>query len=299
MEYNTLIYSKPYRRAVPLRKLNKAIDRFCALHPRFGVPGLMRYIIGANVVIYLLSMFAQSGTLDFLALDTSAVFRGEIWRVVTYALIPSYSGIWIIFALLFYYWLGEALERLWGSAKFTIYYLSGVLLTAAAVLLAALISNTQYYVVGADYVNSALFFAYAMTYPDAMVQIMFIIPIKMKWLAWIEGALYALSVVSALVIGAWGAALIPVVALLNFFVFFAPDFQRKADQVRARNRPQAVQFRKAVYAQQKERGYNHKCCVCGKTDAEYPDMQFRYCSKCAGYHCFCEEHIFNHVHYTE
>ena len=266
-----------------MRKLNKAIDRFCALHPRFGVPGLMRNIIGANVIIYLLSMFAQAGTLDFLALDTSAVFRGEIWRVVTYALIPSYSGIWIIFALLFYYWLGEALERLWGSAKFTIYYLSGVLLTAAAVLLAALVSNTQYYVAGADYVNSALFFAYAMTYPDAMVQIMFIIPIKMKWLAWIEGALYALSVVSALIMGAWGAALIPVVALLNFFVFFAPDFQRKADQVRARNRPQAVQFRKAVHIQQKERGYNHKCCVCGKTDAEYPDMQFRYCS----------------VHYTE
>ena len=144
-----------------MRKLNKAIDRFCALHPRFGIPGLMRYIVGANLVIYLLSMFAKSGTLNFLALDTSAVFQGEIWRIITYALIPSYSGIWLFFSLLFYYWLGEALERLWGSAKFTIYYVSGVLLTAIAVLLVSLLSRTTYYVAGADYVNSALFFAYA------------------------------------------------------------------------------------------------------------------------------------------
>ena len=282
-----------------MRKLNKAIDRFCALHPRFGIPGLMRYIVGANLIIYFLSMFAKAGTLSFLALDTSAVFSGELWRIVTYALIPSYDGIWLFISLIFYYWLGEALERLWGSAKFTIYYISGVLLTAIAVLLAALISGVPYYVAGADYVNSTLFFAYAMTYPETMVRIMFVIPIKMKWVAWAEGALYGLSVILALTEGAWGAALIPVVALLNFFVFFSPEFYRKADVVRARTRPQAVQFRKAVHAQQKERGYNHKCCVCGKTDADYPDMQFRYCSKCAGYHCFCEDHIFNHVHFTE
>ena len=282
-----------------MKKLNRAIDRFCAMHPRFGIPGLMRYIVGANLIIYLLSMFAQSGTLDFLALDTSAVFHGELWRVITYVLIPTNSGIWLFLSLLFYYWLGEALEGLWGSAKFTIYYLSGTLLTAVAVLLAALIEGGRYYLAGADYVSLSLFFAYAMTYPDAMVRIYFIIPVKMKWLAWLEGALFAGNVLLSLINGQWVSALIPVVALLNFFVFFSPDFSRRADTVRARTRPQAVQFRKAVQAQQKERGYNHKCCVCGKTDTDYPDMQFRYCSKCAGYHCFCEEHIFNCVVFTE
>ena len=282
-----------------MKKLNRAIDRFCAMHPRFGIPGLMRYIVGANLIIYLLSMFAQSDTFDFLALDTSAVFHGELWRVITYVLIPTNSGIWLFLSLLFYYWLGEALEGLWGSAKFTIYYLSGTLLTAVAVLLAALIEGGRYYLAGADYVSLSLFFAYAMTYPDAMVRIYFIIPVKMKWLAWLEGALFAGNVLLSLINGQWVSALIPVVALLNFFVFFSPDFSRRADTVRARTRPQAVQFRKAVQAQQKERGYNHKCCVCGKTDTDYPDMQFRYCSKCAGYHCFCEEHIFNHVHFTE
>lgn len=281
-----------------MRKLSNAIDRFCALHPRFAVPGLMRYIVGANLVTYFLGMLSPGG-LGFLAMDPVAVLQGEIWRVVTYVLLPTSGGIWLLISCLFYYWLGGALEQIWGSAKFTVYYLSGTLLTSLAALLTLLIDGISLPISGAVYVNTALFFAYALYNPEAMVRINFIIPIKMKWVAWFEAALYAVQVVRYAVSGLWGMALMPVVALLNLFVFFAPMFQRKASQATARTRPQAVQFRRAVREQQKQRGYNHKCCVCGKTDTDYPDMQFRYCSKCAGYHCFCEEHIFNHVHFTE
>ena len=281
-----------------MRKLSNAIDRFCALHPRFAVPGLMRYIVGANLVTYFLGMLSPGG-LGFLAMDPVAVLQGEIWRVVTYVLLPTSGGIWLLISCLFYYWLGGALEQIWGSAKFTVYYLSGTLLTSLAALLTLLIDGISLPISGAVYVNTALFFAYALYNPEAMVRINFIIPIKMKWVAWFEAALYAVQVVRYAVSGLWGMALMPVVALLNLFVFFAPMFQRKASQATARTRPQAVQFRRAVREQQKQRGYNHKCCVCGKTDADYPDMQFRYCSKCANYHCFCEDHIFNHTHFTE
>ena len=107
---------------------------------------------------------------------------------------------------------------------------------------------------GAVYVNTALFFAYALYNPDAMVRINFIIPIRMKWVAWFEAALYAVSVIRYAMSGLWGMALMPIVALLNLFVFFAPMFQRKAAQVKSHSRPQAVQFRKAVREQQKQRG---------------------------------------------
>ncbi len=287
-----------YWEGLPLRKLNEAIDRFCALHPRWGVPGLMRYIIGANIAVYLLNLFSQGG-LHFLAMDTNAVLHGEIWRLFTYVLFPTSGGFWLVISCMFYYWLGSALESIWGSSKFTFYYLSGTLLTSVAMVIAGLISGASYYAMGADYVNLAMFFAYAMYNPDAMVRLYFILPIKIKWLAWVDGAFFALGVVQALLARNWGGAIIPIMALMNFFVFFAPAFHRKVDTVTAHHRPQAVQFRKAVKEQQKQRGYNHKCCVCGKTDTDYPDMQFRYCSKCQGYHCFCEEHIFNHVHYTE
>ena len=178
-------------------------------------------------------------------------------------------------------------------------FLSGTLLTALASLLAYLIDGISVPIYGAVYVNTALFLAFALNYPDAMVNIYFIIPVKMKWLAALEGILYALSVVTAIAARMWGQALMPIVALLNLFVFFTPDFLRKADRVKAHTRPQAVQFRRAVKEQQRQKGYHHKCSVCGRTDTDYPDLQFRYCSKCAGYHCFCEDHIFNHTHFTE
>ena len=282
-----------------MKKLNEAVERFCALHPRLGIPGLMRYIVGANAVIYLLSLFARGGSLNFLCMDPASVLRGELWRIVTYVLLPTNGGIFLVISLFFYYWLGESLERLWGSTKFTVYYVSGTLLTALASLLAHLIDGISVPIYGAVYVNTALFLAFALNYPDAMVNIYFIIPVKMKWLAALEGILYALSVVTAIAARMWGQALMPIVALLNLFVFFTPDFLRKADRVKAHTRPQAVQFRRAVKEQQRQKGYHHKCSVCGRTDTDYPDLQFRYCSKCAGYHCFCEDHIFNHTHFTE
>ena len=283
-----------------MRKLNDAIDRFCALHPRLGISGLMRYIVIANALIYVVSIFDKSGLLlSALAMSPEAVLHGQVWRLATYVLIPTSGGFWLVVSLMFYYWLGDALERLWGSAKFTVYYLSGTLLSALAALLVYAVDRQPVALFGASYVNTALFMAYALTYPDAMVRIYFILPIKMKWLAVLEGALYVIQILQHLAARQWGMALMPVIAMLNLFVFFSPDFSRRVDRFQARHRSEAVQFRKAVKEQKRQKGYNHKCEVCSRTDTDFPDLQFRYCSKCTGYHCFCEEHIFNHVHHTE
>ena len=284
-----------------MKRLNDAIDRFCALHPRWGIPGLMRYIVAANAVIYIFSMFDRSGLLlSTLMMDASAVLHGQLWRIVTFVLIPTGSQPFsVLLSLMFYCWLGESMERLWGSAKFTFYYVSGMLLSVLAAILVLFVDGLAVPLAGAGYVNSALFFAYALTYPETVVRLFFILPIKMKWLAIIEAVFYAAAVVLGITAGLWGLALMPVVAMLNLFIFFSPDFYRKTDQFQARHRREAVQFRKAVKEQKRQKGYNHKCEVCGRTDTENPGLQFRYCSKCTGYHCYCEDHIFNHVHHTE
>ncbi len=281
-----------------MRKLNRAIDRFCALHPRFGIPNLMRYVVFINIAFYILNIFAK-GTLSFLMLDPAAVFRGEVWRLLTYALLPDGGGFFLLLSLLFYYWMGTALERLWGTAKFNIYYFSGIILTSIGYLLVYLIDRTSYPVCGATYVNTALFFAYAFYNGDAIIHLFYIIPIRMKWLAWIEAGLYVFVICGNLAAGMYGHAALPLIAMLNLFVYFSPAIHRRAQVEKAHHRTDAIQFRKAVREQQKQRGYNHKCTVCGKTDTEYPNLQFRYCSKCKGYHCYCEEHIFNHTHFTE
>lgn len=283
-----------------MKKLNDAIDRFCALHPRLGIPNLMRYIVAANAVIYIFSLFDRSGLLlSMLAMDAYSVLHGQIWRLLTYVLIPSSDGFWLVISLFFYYWLGQTLESLWGSAKFTVYYLSGALLTSLWTVAAYFIDGFSMPLFGAGYVNSALFFAYALTYPEAIVRICFILPVKMKWLAILEAVIYAVTVVRFAAAGLWGLALLPVVALLNLAVYFSPDFSRRVDRVKAHNRREAVQFRQAVKEQRRQKGYNHKCEICGRTDTDFPELQFRYCSKCSGYHCFCQDHIFNHTHHTE
>ncbi|MBQ0038580.1 MAG: rhomboid family intramembrane serine protease [Clostridiales bacterium] len=264
----------------------------------------MRYIVIGNVIVYLLTMFTaqnDANALSFLSFHLAGLLHGEIWRIVTFVFVPSYGGpFFLVIALYFYYWIGSTLERQWGTARFNLYYISGVLLTVIGTVIASLITGNHYLtVVGADYVNLSMFLAFALLFPDTQVLLFFILPIKMKWLAILDGAVFALGIVQSLMAGYWAGVVQPVVALLNFVVFVWPAVQGAVARKQYQHRPQTVNFKKAVHQQQQQKGYHHKCAVCGRTDADYPDLQFRYCSKCVGYHCFCQDHIFNHVHFTE
>ena len=293
-----------------MRKLNAAVDRFAYNHPRFGIPNLMKYIVIGSVIVYLLSIFAGYSAVSFLSFRWSAITQGELWRLVTFIFMPGYYStgavLWLALFLYFYYMIGNVLEREWGTAKFTLYYLSGVVLTVIVGIVTALVTGYDVIIDGTSYVNLSMFFAFAMLYPDTQFLLFFIIPIKVKWLAWIDAAFFALSVLSSLLRLDFLNALLPVVALLNFFVFFWTNIADEIDYRRGRTRHQTshqtIHFKSAVRQQRKkeaERGYRHKCEVCGRTDADYPDLEFRYCSRCAGYHCFCQDHIFNHEHFTE
>ena len=286
-----------------MKKIYEAVDRFCARHPRFGVPNLMRYVVIGNVVVYFLMMLtrnADANALDFLAFHLDGLLHGEIWRIITFIFVPNTSGAFmLLIALYFYYWIGSTLERQWGTAKFNLYYFSGVLLTVIGTVLASLISGTNFTIAGTEYVNLSMFLAFALLFPDTQVLLFFIIPIKMKWLAIIDGVLFAVEIISSLTAGYWAGVVLPIVALLNFFAFIYPEVHYFAERKKYQHSRQTVPFKQAVKQQHQQRGFHHKCAVCGRTDTDYPDLQFRYCSKCAGYHCFCEDHIFTHVHFTE
>ena len=182
---------------------------------------------------------------------------------------------------------------------------AGVVLTVVTGVLIGLITGNAW-MSGADYVNLSMFFAFAVLYPETRFLIMFIIPVKVKWLAIVDGVLFAVGVLGSLLRLDVLGALVPIIALLNFFVFFWTDITGEISYRRGRAKHQTsrqtIQFKSAVRQQKQkeaERGYRHKCAVCGRTDTDYPDLEFRYCSRCAGYHCFCQDHIFNHEHFTE
>ena len=175
-----------------MKKLNQAIDRFCILHPNFGIPNLMLYVVIGNVVLGLLSNFSNGSFLSFFSYTLSGLLHGQVWRLVTFVLIPeSTSPFYLLITCYFYYWIGSTLEREWGTAKFTIYYLSGVLLTALGAVITSLITGYDWQVAGAEYVNLAMFFAFATLYPDAQVLLFFFIPVKIKWMAILDACYFA------------------------------------------------------------------------------------------------------------
>lgn len=290
-----------------MKKLYDGVQRFCAAHPRFGIPNLMRVIVIGNVAVYVLMLLTQANdanALSFLTFNLNALLHGEVWRLVTFVFVPAYSSPFaLLISLYFYYWIGSTLERQWGTAKFNLYYISGALLTVLGVVLASLITGNPYLTAaGTGYVNLSMFFAFAFLFPDTTVLLFFILPVKMKWLAYLDGALFAFDIIKAIGAHNWVGVVLPIVALLNFAVFIWPEVHYLKERAKYQNSRKTVQFRQAQQQQAKQaqqQGYRHKCAVCGRTDTDYPDLQFRYCSKCVGYHCFCQDHIFNHVHFTE
>lgn len=285
--------------------LERKIDRFCREHPRFGIPNLMLYIAVANVAIALIDSFSSSTLSAALFFWRDAIFSGQIWRLITFIFVPisgdfsfmgvSLSGTSLFTTALsayFYYWIGSLLEREWGTARFNCFFFTGVLLN--------ILFGMVFGIASIHYVNLSMFFAFAFLFPDMQVLFMFILPMKVKWLAWIDAALFAWNILQSLFAGQWLSALLPVVAILNFFIFFASDISAAVGARKRRyqhqHSAQTVNFKKAAKSVYQEKGYIHKCAVCGKTDTDFPNEEFRYCSKCNGYYCYCSEHINSHVH---
>ncbi len=289
-----------------LRKLNSAMERFALRHPNFGITNLMLYIVIGNAAAFFLLRMTNGQAIHFLYFDWEQVLHGQLWRLVTFIFVPdSLQPFNLILSLYFMYFIGSLLEREWGVPKFNLYYFSGVLLT----ILTGVISYYAFgygLLTGTYYVGMSMFLAFAALYPDARLMLLYIIPVKAKWLAAVDLALFAVDIIAALFRGDWLSALLPVIALLNFLIFFWCEIVDQIDRQRAytrhRNSHQTIQFKSAVRQQRKkeaQQGYRHKCSVCGRTDTDFPDLEFRYCSRCAGYHCFCVDHIFNHEHFKE
>lgn len=96
--------------------------------------------------------------------------------------------------------------------------------------------------------------------------------------------------------------LLPLIAMLNYFIFFGDELISSLRRSAPRRSASTINFnreKQRMQHEEKNKKYNYKCAVCGRTDTDYPNLEFRYCSKCAGYHCFCQDHINNHVHFTE
>ena len=288
-----------------MKNLRGKFERFCYRNQKKGIPNLMLWVIGLNVITYIFSMIDPSNTLYWLlCFDRNAILHGQVWRLVTFITLSlqSYSYLWVIIAVIFYIQLGKALENTWGRFRFNLYYLTGILFLD----LAGFLLNVP---VSADSLNTSLFLAFATLYPETTFLVFFIIPIKARWLGILNLLIFLLQLLSFSV---FPFNLLPLFALANYFLYLGKDFlnifpiswQVNANRVKKKmssgKRGKQVPFPGAgsytASTARPEAPYTHKCTVCGRTDVTNPELEFRYCSKCKGYYCYCEDHINNHTH---
>ena len=258
-----------------LNKLERKIGKFV-------VRGLMNYIVTANLIVFLAAYSDPNSLLiSRLILIPSLVMEGEIWRLVSYIFIPpATSIIWIFFILYFYFLVGSGLEQEWGSFRFNVYYLVGVLATS----LAAFISGAG---TTALYLNLSLFLAFARIFPDFEILLFFVLPVKVKYLAWVNWFFIAFSVLTnpvPLKIAAFAS-------VMNYFIFFGKEIFFNARVLR-----QSYHNRKKFQIKAPEDFTIHKCTTCGTTEKDQPQMYFRYCSTCEGDYEYCMDHLKTHEH---
>ncbi len=260
------------------------LNRLERLLGRFAIPNLSLCLVIGQVFFWGV-WFLRAFDLESISLLPGAVLAGQYWRVVTFLLLPPSSHpVFIAFAWYMFWLMGSALEEYWGDFRYNLFLFIGWALTVAAAFLTPGQYTTNLFLAG------SVFLAFAMLNPDFELMIFFILPVKIKWLALLQGVGYAY----ALLAGSWSVRLSVLASLGNFLLFFAGDIVQR---IRTGRRRMEHQARTAARSGD-EREPRHRCHVCGKTDLTHPQEDFRYCSKCAGEECYCSEHLRNHVHTT-
>ena len=278
---------------------------------KYAIKNLSFVLVACYAIGYVLNIMSPGFTYYYFALNPYAILHGQVWRLVTWILIPpAESNIFFTLIMLYFYCsIGTTLERTWGTYRYNVYLFSGMLFTILGSFLlmgytylsigdklaAAGPENTAMYFMGISmffstyYINMSIFLAFAATFPDVSVLLMFVIPIKVKWL----GVIYGIMLLFSFLQGDVNIKFAIAASLLNFVVFFLTS--RNMMHLNPKQIHRRQEFKRDV-----RRGSSgitkHKCAICGRTEVDSPDMQFRFCSKCDGNYEYCEEHLYTHTH---
>jgi len=268
------------------------LDRLERRFRKYSISNITAIVAAGMVIFYVLS-FVNPKIIEFIDYDPQKILSGEIWRLITYIFVPRSSNILFLFLeVLFFYWVGTGLELRWGSFKFTLYYLGGLLGTVIATLLVGVLGGMDIIIAAysvTSFFSMNLFLAFAWYYGEEVIRIMFILPVKVKWLAIID----AILILNALAWASWGARITMLASMLNLLIFYISVLSQ-----RAKNKKRYLDFKLKIHKANRiqKKVARHRCAICGITDEMDPDMQFRFCSQCEGDYEFCENHLRNHEH---
>lgn len=282
---------------------------------KYAVSNLSLVIIMCYGFGYLLQ-YVNASFLNYLTLNPYAICHGQIWRLVTWVLVPPDTSniLFILIAMMFYYSIGTSLERVWGTYAYNVYIWLGIGITIIGAFVVMAVSYILAGTAGISltgesaaayfaaisryfstyYVNMSIFLAYALTFPDAVVLLWFIIPVKVKWLGVLYGVLLAWDFVSTAMRGGWFVCVAMAASLANFLIFWLRSGKMRRFSPREKKR--RADFTDASKMRPKAGQARHRCAICGRTELDDPTLEFRYCSRCEGNYEFCQDHLFRHQH---
>lgn len=263
---------------------------------KYAIQNLTFWLIGFYILGYIIE-FTMPNVLAWLALEPYYVMQGQVWRLVSWILIPpSTNLIFMIFMLMCYYFIGISIEHAIGTFRYNVYLLGGMIISTISAMalygINYLVTGTYLRGIGdsfsANYINMSLFLTFAVLFPNAQFQLYFLIPVKAKWMGIIEAVWAAFSFIG----GDVSQRVAILASLANFLIFYlcTRNYHRVS--------PKEI-HRKQVYRQQMRQSQGvtrHKCAICGRTEKDGDNLEFRFCSKCEGNYEYCQEHLFTHQH---
>ena len=300
---------------------------------KYAIRDLPIIMIAFQVVGYTLKVISPD-VLYAICFDPAKICHGQIWRLLTWVLMPpSDLTIFTVIMLFFYYWIARMLANTWGDFYFNVYIIGGILITDIGMMIAypvflsvgsapALLSIAYMSAcVTTYYIQTSILLAFAFTYPNAQVLLYFIIPVKMSWLGIFEGILLAYEFIRTPL---YTQKLVILLSVMNFIIYFlstrdlrkiTPNQGRRpsgraSSAQRAQSSSGGARFKNAsghasgTASRQNASGYTkiypngarHRCTICGRTELDDDSLEFRYCSKCEGSHEYCQDHLFTHQH---
>ena len=281
------------------------MDFLTKLERKFGkysIPNLTVLLIGGFIIGFMIEVL-EPNAINAISLNPELILKGQIWRLISWVLMPpNGASLWIIITLLFYFSIGRTLENVWGDFRYTLYIISGIIFTDLGVIgsylvlmltgqseLAAFYSYTG---VSTYFLCMSIFLAYAFTFPEHQVLLWFIIPVKVKWMGYLDIAYLIYFIVLYAQMHYFPGVVTVVMSILNFVVFYMLSKGKNrvshAHKKRARTYEQEIRQSQVIT--------RHKCAICGQTDADNKDLEFRYCSRCKGNYEYCNNHLFTHEH---
>lgn len=242
----------------------RLLERLESSLGRFAIPGLVQFVAGLQLLTFVIFMMqpdeVREHYMGILKLDSARILHGEVWRLFTYILIPGDQGIFVtVIKAMFMMWLGRGLEQAWGAFRLNLYFIGGLAFATFGGVLFGFDQRSLW-------LFSSLLLAFAVIYPNEEIMLYFIIPLKIKWVAWLDVAFMVLMpLVSSFEI-------IPILfSLTNFLIVFAPGF------VRERLHYAKVAERRSRFEEMTSTGaaFFHQCTVCNKTEVDDPALDFR------------------------